>query len=223
MRIEYIDYVLIFCISLAVVFACEPLTPRFNESLAAEYAPLLQLHTGEQYTLEQVYYQIHDVQNKTIIQYWYQWNYSKAFWYENAFGAVCFGKKFDHPFDFEPVFVTITNGEIEKIEYDAKHYVRGTSIQPLMNGTHPLLQVIKNSHGFRPGGKGVSSYEQYGLLRLSDEKKNEVTQIIAQLPYALNITPILSNPMCFSQVTSGPWKTINKWYGDKSGNTFSKN
>lgn len=100
-----------------------------------------------------IYYEYQDCSaDSTVIMYW--------FFY--GFQDTCSPGLGSHHADWERVAVRITNGKLERVMYyqHKGHYTKtGKNIQ-LVNGTHPVAFVGKNSHGsyHDDGGSGSCLY-----------------------------------------------------------------
>lgn len=141
----------------------DDVTVTFDESLLAEYKPLLDASPSRL---------------KVTPSSWYGWVSRSAdrdltalsYWcyYPNQIGLTGADS---HYLDREPVVVFIDEaaGTIERVNYSAYHWLKGeTRTPPLYQGTHPAFRVVERWHHYVP------DYQQAGTLDLQLEYLDDV-------------------------------------------------
>lgn len=205
-----------------------------SQGLAEKYMPYFDINPEEKYEFEQVHYKIKRKDDgRTAIEYWAEWNYSQSTYFENLFSRAVYGEKFDHEFDLEPVFVYLNTGtfgaNIERATYDAKHYVRGTIKEGemiLAEETHPIITVIKNSHGYKKFRNNKFKLEQlktnYTLIPLDKLIIDKHSKILESSNPPMTIAGVINDPWCYKKLRRNDsiFSIVDYFYGDHSGYVF---
>lgn len=213
---------------------CENAGLLHDSSLAEKNKPIFYISKDEPASIKNVFYQTFkcDSNNEIAVEYWLEWNESKA-----HFLSKLLGYGIDHKFEIEPIIIYLKDNKISHIAYTSGHYSRGTvlSNEIIFENQRPVFSIREGDHAYVP--KKKSNYELNYELRILNKsnKKRIITNAnllakelkkpferLSKKYYDISINKIINNPWNFGKTPNDNFlvSLFSLFKGDITGMMF---